>query len=41
MDSNFIDMIFINTFFLISSIALFLGTIRFGDDIVTLFKNKG
>lgn len=40
MNFDYVDCIFVNTFFLISSIALFLGTIRFGDEVVALFKGK-
>lgn len=40
MNFDYVDFIFINTFFLVSSIALFLGTIRFGNNIIALFKSK-
>lgn len=35
---DYLDYFFLNLFYLVLSIALFLGTIRFGDNIIAFFK---
>lgn len=37
---TYFDAFFISLFSLIASVALFLGTIRYGDDIIAFFKRK-
>lgn len=37
---TYLDGLFISLFSLIGSVALFLGTIRFGDHIMALFEKK-
>ena len=38
MNFDYIDLFFINLFPFITSIALFLGTLRFGDSIIDFFR---
>ena len=37
---TYLGYFFINLFILITSVALFLGTIRFGDNILAFFQKK-
>jgi len=40
MSFDLISAFFMNILVLLSSVALFLGTIRFGDRIVSVFKKR-
>jgi len=35
---NYTDYFFLNLFSVFASVSLFLGTIRFGDNILAIFK---